>query len=254
MTPIKERLVAFIKEIKLDNRSFERQAGLSNGFVNNIGDSIRRSSLEKISNAFPELDLSWLISGQGSRTALTNINNARRVSEIVYPLEDHDGKFAETSDGQINLIIPIVYEYAYGGFPGGYRDPEYMDTLVRQAISVEKKHSGNYVGFEVIGDSMENLTSRDNIVTSIFEGSIAVGREVQRQHWQSRLHSHRWNAFIVAHRDEGLTCKKIIAQDLREGTITLSAHNPDKVRHPDFTWHLDDITAIFNVVKAITDM
>lgn len=64
-TSTKDRLVQFLASISMGQGSFEKYVGLSNGFVNNVGDSIRKKSLEKISLKYPELNTSWLITGVG---------------------------------------------------------------------------------------------------------------------------------------------------------------------------------------------
>lgn len=62
---IKDRLLQFIAHKGLTNKSFETKCGLGNGFVSKVGDSIRKEKLEKISNAFPELNIDWIINEKG---------------------------------------------------------------------------------------------------------------------------------------------------------------------------------------------
>ncbi len=62
---MKERLIEFLAYIGISQGAFEKKVGLSNGFVNNVGDSIRAKSLDKIVAAFPELNTAWLIVGEG---------------------------------------------------------------------------------------------------------------------------------------------------------------------------------------------
>ena len=61
----KERLKEFLKANNLSEGKFERLVGLSNGFVSNVGDSIRTKNLEKITNMFPSLNTAWLLTGAG---------------------------------------------------------------------------------------------------------------------------------------------------------------------------------------------
>ncbi|MGL5957955.1 MAG: S24 family peptidase [Phocaeicola sp.] len=64
---IKGRLIRFIESKNEPSiRSFESKCGLSNGFVNSTGDSIRKVSLDKISTLYPDLNTNWLITGLGS--------------------------------------------------------------------------------------------------------------------------------------------------------------------------------------------
>ena len=44
----KDRLITFLAYINISQGKFEKGVGLSTGFVNNVGDSIRKSTLDKI--------------------------------------------------------------------------------------------------------------------------------------------------------------------------------------------------------------
>lgn len=61
----KDRLKAFLEHNNLSQKKFETLVGLSNGFVNNVGDSIRTESLQKITEKFPALNTAWLLTGTG---------------------------------------------------------------------------------------------------------------------------------------------------------------------------------------------
>lgn len=61
----KDRLLTFLVHSQLSQSKFEKKAGLSNGFVNNIGQGIHSASLNKIKTAFPELNTTWLVTGEG---------------------------------------------------------------------------------------------------------------------------------------------------------------------------------------------
>lgn len=63
---IKERLILFIKSQKFGQAAFEKKAGLSNGYVNNIRQSIQPNKLAKIASTYPELNTGWLMTGEGS--------------------------------------------------------------------------------------------------------------------------------------------------------------------------------------------
>jgi hypothetical protein len=62
---VKERLKCFIQHLGLSNRAFEKQCNLSNGLVNNIKKSVSPTTLDKLSKCYPELNLGWLLSGEG---------------------------------------------------------------------------------------------------------------------------------------------------------------------------------------------
>lgn len=47
-------------------QSFELQCSLSNGAVSKMGNNTRRSTIDKISKSYPELNTNWLLTGEGS--------------------------------------------------------------------------------------------------------------------------------------------------------------------------------------------
>ena len=62
---MKERLIKFLAYLGISQRKFEINCGLSNGFIDKIGDSIRKNNLNKISDKYPELNTNWLKTGEG---------------------------------------------------------------------------------------------------------------------------------------------------------------------------------------------
>lgn len=66
MSETKERLLQFLRYKKLGQQKFEISIGMSNGWANKVGDSIRENTLQKIKEVYPELNIAWLKSGVGS--------------------------------------------------------------------------------------------------------------------------------------------------------------------------------------------
>lgn len=62
---MKERIIRFINYKGITTQAFELKTGLSNGAVSKMGDGTRRRTLEKISNCYPELNINWLLTGEG---------------------------------------------------------------------------------------------------------------------------------------------------------------------------------------------
>jgi transcriptional regulator with XRE-family HTH domain len=72
---ITERLKEFIVSKGLSTRQFEKTAGLSNGTVSKITDSVRESTLVRISKSFPDLNTDWLMTGEGEMLRSTYTQN-----------------------------------------------------------------------------------------------------------------------------------------------------------------------------------
>jgi transcriptional regulator with XRE-family HTH domain len=62
---VKERLMKFIAQKGLTNSEFERISGLSNSYVSKIRTSVGKLGSMNIQRAFPELNMNWLLTGEG---------------------------------------------------------------------------------------------------------------------------------------------------------------------------------------------
>lgn len=62
---VKQRLMIFIEAIGSNPSAFERQADLSNGYLNSLRNSPSPSKLEGILKAYPQLNKVWLLTGEG---------------------------------------------------------------------------------------------------------------------------------------------------------------------------------------------
>lgn len=61
----KERVMKLIDALGLAKSEFERNCGLSNGYVNSMKNTIGTKGLEKILSRYPQVSKSWLIFGEG---------------------------------------------------------------------------------------------------------------------------------------------------------------------------------------------
>jgi len=62
---MKKRLLEFLAYLKIGQKQFEIKTGLSNGYVDKLGENITMKSINKIEKAYPELSTSWLLTGEG---------------------------------------------------------------------------------------------------------------------------------------------------------------------------------------------
>ncbi len=79
---VKERLKKFIKSQGIGQAAFEREIGLSNGYVNNIRQSIQPDKVERIIERYPQLNSGWLMTGQGDM--LRKKKNPKDDGELIY--------------------------------------------------------------------------------------------------------------------------------------------------------------------------
>ncbi len=69
---VKERLKEFARSKGMPIYKFEALCGMSQGYVSNIRQSISPNFIQKITSVFPELNVSWLITGNGEMILCDN--------------------------------------------------------------------------------------------------------------------------------------------------------------------------------------
>lgn len=61
---VKERIKEFLSYLNMGQNRFEERVGFSNGYINNVK-SLGSDKINKIANAYPELNAEWLLTGKG---------------------------------------------------------------------------------------------------------------------------------------------------------------------------------------------
>lgn len=172
---------------------------------------------------------------------LNTHNTAQSVSEPTEPFNIEVSHI----DGLRSSVmhVPLVNQYAYAGYLSGFADNEYVDNLPKIPFILDKEYRGEYLCFEVKGDSMECDSEE-----SIPEGSILLCRNVRKEYWRNKLHIHKWD-FVIVHNTDGILVKRIIKHDVEKGIITIHSLNEF---YQDRELHLKDIQQIFNIVEIQT--
>lgn len=206
----------FADMINMDRSGFSKRL---NGHVA-IGDAV----LNKIVLAL-SVNKVWLLTGDGPM-----ISTATKFNEV--------GLYSGLAI--TNTVAPLISQYAAAGYLMGFSDQEYIEQ--QPVYTATKKYSGgNYVAFEIRGDSMD-----DGLKRSISNGDIVLGKELKKEYWKCKLHIPR--VFIIVHKESGILCKEIIDHDPDHGVITCHPFNP---QNRDFVLDLNDIAQLF-YIKEIT--
>jgi len=220
---VKERIKDFIKYRGISVRKFEDTIGVSHSYVSNIRVSIQPDKLSSISIHYPELNIDWLLTGEGDM-----LKEPRQEAVLI--------------ENPNIIMVPLVGQYAYAGYLCGFNDKEYMETLPTIPVIADHNLKGDYLNFEVRGDSME-----DGSLDSLVEGDILVCRIVKPEYWKYKLHINKWD-FVIVHKTEGVLIKRIVEHDPDTGYIRLHSLNP---LYNDFELNLKDVAQLFNVVQVL---
>ena len=169
---------------------------------------------------------------------LINDMKKRRVPNDGVKQKDHSAIPVDFSEMNV-MYVPLINKFAYAGFLNGFGDDEYLDDLPRVPWANDFEAKGNYLCFEVKGDSMDNGSYE-----SILEGDVLLCREVRRDYWSSKLHIQKWD-FVIVHQTEGILVKRILDHDVEDGILVLHSLNE---YYEDFKVNLNEVSKIFNIV------
>ncbi|HEX8575801.1 MAG TPA: LexA family transcriptional regulator [Flavobacterium sp.] len=137
------------------------------------------------------------------------------------------------------MYVPLVNQFAYGGYLSGFGDPEFIEELPKIPFAADQEHKGKYICFEAKGDSMDDGTDE-----AIKERDILLCRDVNKEYWKSKLHINKWD-FVIVHKERGIVIKRIIKHDVENGILTLHSLNDF---YEDYEVNINDIEQILNIV------
>lgn len=233
---IGQRIRAYREEKKYTREEFATKLGTNLANLGNIERGEQMPTIPQLQAlvSFSYISYKYWLDGVGKGEANLQANEPLSPYQTGQPFE---------LDGLYIMSVPLVNQYAYGGYLRGFGDGEYLDELPKVPFVLEREYKGNYLCFEMRGDSMN-----DGSVESLIEGDILLCREIGKDLWsKSKLHIKKWKDFVVVHKTEGITVKRIIDHDVEKGLITL---HPLNDLYKDFTINLTDVVQILNVVKV----
>ena len=222
---LRERMFYLIEKEGINPNQFYTISGLGNGYLNNVGESFRKPTIEKIKKSFPHWNMDWILYEKG---------------EPIISKENVEVLEAVPLNQNYIINVPLVNQYAQAGYLCGFQDAAYMATLPTIPFIIDHEAKGNYVALEVSGDSMTDGTEE-----SYLEGDRLLCREIQSHLWvTSKLHIRKWD-FVIVHQ-EGILVKRIIDHNVDNHTITIHSLND---MYPNKVIDLAEVKQIFNVIE-----
>lgn len=214
--------------------SFAKSIDVGRTVLSQVKGGKQNASIDVVSKTcveYPEINANYILTGSGS------LLNQGQSGTMVKQQIVNDAKLINTEH---IIQVPLVNQYAYAGYLNGYQDNTYMDSLPTIPFMTDHEMRGNYIAFEVKGDSMNNGTEE-----SYLEGDRLFCREIPQHLWvDSKLHIRKWD-FVIVHED-GILVKRIIDHDVQNHTITVHSLNDF---YPDKVIDLAEVRQIFNVVE-----
>jgi hypothetical protein len=222
----KKRLQEFVKYKGTGRNNFEKVIGISSGYLSSESPSVGSEIIRKIVHHYPDLNIEWLITGNGKMLKTpyweeTGTDRDIRYKKLIY--------------------VPLVSRYSQAEYIHRLNDKLYINTLPTLPVMVENESKGTYMCFEMWNDSMND--GSDN---SYNPGDILVCREIDNIERQKRLYFGKPKPFVIIHKKDGVTVRQITNHDIEKGAITVHSPNP---LYGDSPIHLQEVKKLFNVFQ-----
>ena len=210
---VKERLVRYLGHKGLAQGKFEKSVGMSNGYVNNIRQSIQPDKLLKIAQNYPDLNIAWLMIGSlGGQMLKEEDATPRRLEQDT---EQHS--------------LPLIPIEAFAG-PG---EPNYEDERIQDYYTVTDFKESDFL-LRVKGDSM---TPKYN------GGDLVACKKVTDTYFI------QWGrVYVIYTRSQGAMIKRLQPSE-KEGWITCVSEN---VKYAPFDVPMEDIVSVALVNGSIS--
>ena len=217
---VKDRIKAFCKAEKIAISAFEKNIGVSNGYVNAISRSIGIDNLNTIIEKYSTLNIEWLLTGSGPMLKTTP---TKPISPI-HPIPHQEGNGATP--------IPLVSPTVAAGF--GNENFAIAEADVKDYYTIPRfRHTHIDFMIEVTGDSMTpHLNSGDIIACAIVRDSQFI----------------QWNkCHVIATVEQGLLVKRLMPGTDSDHLRAVS----DNTRYPPFDIPKSEITGLALVIGSV---
>lgn len=227
MSETKDRLLEFLRYKGLGQQKFEISIGMSNGWANKVGDSIRENTLKKISEVYPELNIAWLKSGVGIM-----LNNGESEETLYTPKEEHlkerNQKDATEETAKMVLLLPVS---AQGG------------SLNDFVVSVKESDCEKVVS-PIRGVDFAMTVSGDSMSPEYPNGSRIFIKRINERAFIE------WGKVYVLDTCNG-TVIKILVPAEKEGYVKCVSINQDPIFAP-FEVAFEDIYGVYKVLLCMS--
>lgn len=213
LTGVKDRLRQFLTRAHISNREFTQALGVSEAYIGAMRKSLSPDKLRKLQTLYPELNLDWLLHGEGEMFTGLPARNAKQ-SNSVKQTNPH--------------VIPILPVDAFAG-----RLQEYSQGVGLQDCPViVSPVKGADFAIRVSGDSME---------PKIHDGTTILIKRINEKSFIP------WGTYMVIDSENGALVKEVWPGN-DDNTIRARSINP---RYPDIDIPRESIYGLYRVLGAI---
>lgn len=212
-TSVKERLKLFLRELNIKGIDFCSSIGVSSGFISGMRESIQPDKLKSIAINYPELNIGWLMTGQGKMLNSEELAKSDKASN------------ATNQHG----LIPHAIKY-YPSVNGSMGGVEFLDNPNESSVDIViPGFSDCKFAVNAYGDSMYPI---------IKSGQIVVMME-----WKESFID--WGRIYFVVTKNGYRAIKYLKPSEKEGYIKCESENA--TGNPAFDVEINDIHRLFLV-------
>lgn len=220
MSETKERLLQFLRYKNQGQQKFEISIGMSNGWVNKVGDSIRENTLQKIKEVYPELNIAWLKSGVGEM-----LNSGDSEGTLETPGD------SETREEITAKLVPLLPIAAQGG------------SLNDFVVSVKESDCEKVVS-PIRGADFAIPISGDSMAPEYPNGSQIFIKRINEKAFIE------WGKAYVLDTCNGVVVK-ILVPSQKDGYVRCVSINTDPIFAPfEVAW--EDIHGVYRVLLCMS--
>lgn len=226
----------YLRDTGHTQASIAAQLGVSQPYVNALltgRKAFGKSQAKKWGDLY-NLSPSWLLTGEGEML--------KDGAPATQPTQENSARPLVSSDRDW-VDIPLVPHRAQAGALSGFGDPCWEEDKQTMPVLIDKRLKGDYLLFEVSGDSMDDGSS-----TAFLDGDVLLCRVLPKSDWQYGI-KRRSNTYCVVATDaEGIVLKEVVNHDKANNEITCHSLNS---QYKDYSVKLDDVQGIFYVEELV---
>ncbi|HCO68593.1 MAG TPA: hypothetical protein DIT04_12670 [Dysgonomonas sp.] len=110
---VKERLIEYLSYKGISQYKFQESIGASNGYINSMRKGIGVDKLEQVRSKYPDLDIKWLLTGDGTMLRQSDENSASSSisvdGSVSFIIKKEDNGNLVISDGIEEILIPSEF-------------------------------------------------------------------------------------------------------------------------------------------------
>lgn len=105
---VKERLIKYLTEKRISKTEFGRKIGVSNAYVASIRESIAPDKIQSIALNYPDLNIQWLLTGEGPMILMPGWQSSTRPEEDDGISAGQFLAYAQENQRQMGQLIDTI--------------------------------------------------------------------------------------------------------------------------------------------------